>query len=142
MKVFWGSVLCSMFTMFGLLTQAEANEVKSLYKIESKAATLKKGISGKAGFNIVLLKKGTKVHPQAPFTCSVSASKGLQVSKETLGHDDKKISKDMQKVAVAVGVTAQRKGDSSVKMDCSFFVCTKDICVRTTEVVKIATHVK
>lgn len=142
MKKVWISVVLSGIAMLCMVAQVQATDAKELYKIESKATTLKKGQAGQAGFNIVLLKKDTKVHPQAPFQCSVSASEGLQLSKDKLGHDDKKISKDQKKVAVQVGVTAQHKGAKSVTMDCSFFVCTKDICVRTTEVVKVATNVK
>ena len=134
----------AMFAMFGLGFQSNSEaapvKVKSLYKIVKGKADLKKGKAGKVGFQIVLQKNATKVHPQAPFKCKVSASAGIALAKKKLGHDDKKISKDKKQVDVAIGVTASKAGN--VVMDCSFFVCTKDICARTEEQVKIAAKVK
>ncbi len=123
--------------IFGSLHDVEAGsvDVKTLYKITAKKVVLKKGKAGKAGFRIVLTKLATKVHPQAPFRCKVSATSGISVKKTQLGHKDKKISKDMKEVSVDVGVVASKSGN--VVMDCSFFVCTKNICARTEEQVKI-----
>lgn len=125
---------------FQSVVKAAPVKVKSLYKIVKTKAALKKGKAGKVGFKIVLNKNATKVHPQAPFKCKVSASKGIALKKNLLGHDDKKISKDKKKVDVAIGVVAKNAG--KVTMNCSFFVCTKDICARTEEKIKIATKVK
>lgn len=136
-----GAALALTVVSFGV-TKAAPVKVKTLYKIQSKALQLKKGKAAKAGFQIVLLKKGTKVHPQAPFRCKVSASKGLKLSKNKLGHDDKVIAKNKKQVTVQVGVVANATGKKSVQMNCSFFVCTKDICARTSEKVKIAANVK
>lgn len=123
---------------------------KKLYKIRTHKLSLKKGTSGKATFDIVL-NKGAKVHPQAPFKCKVAASAGLSASKKVLKHKDTsncpskkcKLKKGQKKfVKVPVGVTAKAAGSQSVKMDCSFFICTKDICARKTEKINIKGNVK
>lgn len=126
--------------------QAGAQDPKTLYKIKNKAIQLGKAKkSGKASFDIKLV-KGAKVHPKAPFQCQLSASAGLTLSKKSLGHGDKKISKDKKTklvtVNVGTAVKVQAKGNQNVTMDCAFFVCTKDLCMRTTEKVTIASNIK
>lgn len=121
---------------------AKPVDVKTLYKIETKNAETKKSKTASVGFSIILTKAGTKVHPQAPFRCTVTPSKGAKADKSKLGHDDKKVAKDKKSVAVAVGVKSDTAGSHTVTLDCSFFVCTKDICARTTEKVVAKATVK
>ncbi len=121
--------------------QAEgADPTAGLYTVKPNASTIQAGGKGKASFTI-LLKKGAKVHPQAPFQCAVSASAGLSVNKSKLGHKDKQILKDNKMVHVPVGVVAKGLGSQHVQMGCSFYICTKDICVRKKADVKIPVRV-
>ncbi|MCK6510205.1 hypothetical protein L6R29_09595 [Myxococcota bacterium] len=114
------------------------DQTAGLYRVKPNASTLKAGSEGKASFSI-LLKAGAKVHPQAPFQCAVSSSAGLSVSKAKLGHKDKEIKEKM--VHVPVGVVAKGVGQQHVQMGCSFYICTKDICVRKEASVKIPVRV-
>ncbi len=143
-------VLSATATAFAVLVfvcstafQAKAApvDVKTLYTIKAKNTSVKKGATVTAGFAILLTKTGTKVHPQAPFKCSVSTSKGVTAKKKKLGHDDKTVAKDGKSVDVGVDVTGTAVGNQQVTLDCSFFVCTKDICARTTEKINVTTKV-
>ncbi|MBU47553.1 MAG: hypothetical protein CL920_02515 [Deltaproteobacteria bacterium] len=128
--------------MFGCKSNAApAKKDKKLYQIKTDALTVAKGKKANAAFHIVL-NKGAKVHPKAPFKCSVTSTKGLKVAKGTLRHPDTKTSKDKRDVKVPVGVTAVGGGQQTVNMACSFFICTAKICARTEEKVKIAAKVK
>lgn len=134
----------AMFAFVGCKSNAETpkpEKTKKLYSIKANQLKLQKGKTSPASFHI-LLQKGAKIHPKAPFRCKVSATAGLTLAKKKLGHKDTHTSKDKRNVKVPVKVTAQNKGAQTVKMNCSFFVCTKDICSRHQEKVKIATKVQ
>lgn len=136
------SVLSGIALSSVLLTAGDSwGEEKKLYKVETKDIALKQGAKGEASFAIVLV-EGAKIHPKAPFKCDVSASQGLALEKNKLGHADTKASSDHRHVQVPVSLTPKEKGPQSVQMDCSFYVCTKDICVRKEEAVKIKTSVQ
>lgn len=141
------SLLAGVLVVFGCKKQAQAapKDPKSLYKIHHKAVSLKVGTKGNANFAIKLV-SGAKIHPKAPFVCQVSATKGVKVEKKTLGHPDTSSSRHkktkLMTVQVKAPISGTKKGGQKVKMDCAFFVCTKDICMRTTEKVTVATNVK
>jgi len=122
------------------VAKAEAKKKKKkkkLYKIVPQKLELKDS-KGKAAFQIRLV-TGAKVHPQAPFKCKLTPKKGLTVAKNKLGHKDKVIDKkNKRKVSVGVDVAATGKGKQAVDFKCSFFVCTKEICVRMKEKFTIA----
>jgi hypothetical protein len=116
-------------------------DVKKLYKIAVLPLSIARGEQGQAAFNVLTV-AGAKVHPQAPFSCKISATPGFKLQKTELEYADTKVSKDERTLTVPVGITAQQTGDQRVTMDCSFFVCTDEICARTEEVVHIATNVR
>lgn len=125
--------------------QAAPKDPKKLYKVKGNALKVTKGKKGSYGFKIKLV-SGAKIHPKAPFQCQIATSAGLKATKKTLGHPDTKSSRDkktkLMTVSVGSQVTATNGGKQHVKMDCSFFVCTKDLCMRTTEKVTIAGNIK
>lgn len=145
MKKTWTGLLVALFSfsaLFGCKKKAVAapKNPKSLYKIAHKKLTVQKGKDGTAGFAIKLV-KGSKVHPKAPFVCQVTSSAGLTVKKKTLKHPDTKSSRDkktkLMTVSVNAPIAAKATGKQNVKMDCAFFICTKDLCMRTTEKINI-----
>ncbi len=114
-------------------------EAKKLYKVQIPSVELKVGQKGQAAF-VIALKKGAKVHSKAPFRCKLSATSSVKLEKNRLGHSDKIVSKDKKRVIVPAPITAISKGEAKVNFDCSFYICTKDICARTVE--KVAVPVK
>ncbi|MCB9638991.1 MAG: hypothetical protein H6727_08835 [Myxococcales bacterium] len=122
--------------ILGVLVYAFPAQANKLYSVKANEVKIKAGSKGQASFSIVL-GKGAKVHPQAPFRCSVSASAGLAVEKKKLGHKDKQILKEKHLVRVPVGISAKSAGKQHVDMGCSFYICTKDICARKDAKVKI-----
>jgi len=112
-----------------------------LYTVQPNKSSLAKGTKGKASFNINLF-NGGEIHAQAPFKCMMTASSGLSISKKTLGHKDVIAAKDHKSVTLSVGIIAKQKGKQYVKFDCSFFICTKDICARHQEKIQSNIMVK
>ncbi len=111
-------------------SSAQAPKSKNaLYSVQANNTTLTKGKTGQASFDINLY-KGAEIHAKAPFKCQLQASDGLDLAKKTLGHADVTVAKNHKKALVSVKITAKKTGKQFVNFDCSFFVCTKDICAR------------
>ena len=109
---------------------------KSLYTVSKDApATVKAGEDGK--FTLAVQpKEGVRVKPETPFKAKLSATAPVELAKTELGYaDNVRIEKDGP--VFEVPFEGKAAGTGAITADMTFFVCTSEACVRTTEQVQV-----
>jgi hypothetical protein len=123
--------------------EAAETDPKALYRLDATAepATLKPG--GKGTFRLAVrpTKAGAHVKPETPFRGTISTTGPLQVEKTTIAYEDRaRVENDGPVFEIPFEATAAGKGE--LKADLTFFVCTDQACLRTTEQVALPVEVK
>jgi hypothetical protein len=112
------------------------------YRIETTGTTVEvpKGGAGKLVITIVAL-QGTHVHPAAPLKITLSASPGLKLSKDVLGHKDA-LEPSAPTPRFEVPFTATDGGPQEARAKVDFFICSEQWCVKQARDVAVAVQVK
>jgi hypothetical protein len=118
-----------------------ADAAKS-YRLETEGTTrqLPAGGKGKLVLSIVP-SKGTHVHPDAPLKVALSASPGLSLSREQLGHADA-VDPKAEGPSFEVPFTALASGPQEAKAKVDFFICSDRWCVKQSRQLAVAIVVK
>lgn len=109
---------------------------KSLYTLAKGApATVKAGEQGKLTL-AVQPKDGVRVKPETPFKAKLSTTAPVELAKTELGYTDHA---RVEKGGPVFEVPFEGKaaGSGQIAADMTFFVCTDEACVRTTEQVDV-----
>ena len=112
------------------------------YRIETAGTTVEveQGGEGKMVVTILPL-QGTHVNAEAPLKVALSATPGLKLSRDLLGH------KDAQEPAgivqrFEVPFTATGAGPQEVRARVDFFICSEQWCVKQSRDVTVAINVQ
>jgi hypothetical protein len=109
------------------------------YQVEAPAARVKAGAKGKATIHIQV-KAGSHVSEEAPLKIALK-SDGLKLDKELLRTPDIVEGKGASP-RFEVPFTAAKPGAQSIEATMNFVVCTKELCERESETVKIPVSVE
>jgi hypothetical protein len=114
---------------------------KSLYRVETKApARVKAGERGTLTL-AVQPREGAKVKPETPFKTKLSATAPVELAKTELGYQDHARVEGNGPV-FEVPFDAKDAGAGNIEADMTFFVCTDEACVRTTEQLQVPVTVQ
>lgn len=124
-------------------TSQAQEDPKNLYRIDTAGTTtaVKPGDTGKLVVAIQPKVKGAHVKPETPFRGKVSATGPVSFQKGDFSY------KDMSRVVnegpvFELPFQATAAGACEVSADLTFFVCTDQACLRTTEKVQVPVTVK
>lgn len=125
-----------------LACKGEAAEVdiSKLYRVEASASPVKAGETGT--FHVAIRPTGeAHVKPETPFKGKISATGPIEVSKTEIGYaDHSKI--ENQGPVFDIPFQAKATGSGELKADLTFFVCTAELCQRTTNQVSVPVQVQ
>lgn len=134
------SLTAACFTaVLSLACRSEAQgDPKALYRIDTSGTTtsVKAGETGKLVLAIQPTASGAHVKPETPFRGKLSATGALTFDKADFGYTDSARVVNEGPV-FELPFKASAPGDSQVTADLTFFVCTAQACLRTTEQVKV-----
>jgi hypothetical protein len=136
-------VLLPVILASGLASAAEpVSEAAKSYRIETEGTTrqLKAGAAGKLVLAIVPL-NGAHVHPAAPLHIGLSATPGLKLSRDALGHQDA-IDPKADGPRFEVPFTASQAGGQEARVKVDFFICSDQWCVKQSRDVAVPVDVK
>ena len=112
------------------------------YRIDTAGTTveLEKGGEGRLVLTILPL-QGTHVNAEAPLKVALSATPGLKLSRDQLGHKDAQEPGGIAQ-RFEVPFTATDAGPQEARARLDFYICTEQWCVRQAREVAVAVHVK
>jgi hypothetical protein len=121
---------------------AAADAAARSYRIDTEGTTrtVKTGAAGKLVLSIVPV-AGTHVHPQAPLKIALSATPGLTLSKDRLGHKDA-VDPKAEGPRFEVPFTAAQAGAQEARAKVDFFICSDQWCVKQTRDVAVPVKVE
>jgi hypothetical protein len=128
---------------FACTSKAAEQDPKTLYKIDTTGTTttVKSGTAGKLVIAIQPQVKGAHVKSETPFRGKLTTTGAVAFDKADFGY------KDMARVVnegpvFELPFKATAPGASTVTADLTFFVCTEQACMRTTDQVKVPVTVQ
>ncbi len=121
--------------------EAGADAAQS-YRLDTEGTTrqLPAGGAGKLVVAIVPA-KGTHVHPAAPLKITLSATPGLKLSREQLGHADA-VDPKAEGPRFEVPFTATAAGAQEARAKVDFFICSETWCVKQSRDLSVSVAVK
>ncbi len=85
--------------------------------------------------------QGTHVHPAAPLKIALSATPGLKLERDALGHKDA-VDPKADGPRFEVPFSAAQAGAQEVRAKVDFFICSDQWCVKQSRDVTVAVDVK
>lgn len=120
--------------------EAQEADVSKLYRVEASASPVKAGETGT--FHVAIRPNGdAHVKPETPFRGKISATGPLTVSKTQIGYTDH-VKVENQGPVFEIPFQATGPGAGELKADLTFFVCTAELCQRTTNQVSVPVQVQ
>ena len=117
-------------------------EAARSYRVTTEGSTAAVNAGG-SGRIVISVEPLAKVHvdPRAPLKVTLTASDGLRLGKEKLGHQDAVDPKaEMPRFEVPFVARAKGKQEARAKLD--FFLCSDQWCVKQTREVAVAVDVR
>jgi len=118
------------------------DEAARSYRVTTEGSTAAVSAGG-SGRIVISVEPLAKVHvdPRAPLKVTLTASDGLRLGKEKLGHQDAVDPKaEMPRFEVPFVARAKGKQEARAKLD--FFLCSDQWCVKQTREVAVAVDVR
>ncbi|HVO21917.1 MAG TPA: hypothetical protein VMU15_21880 [Anaeromyxobacter sp.] len=112
------------------------------YRIETAGTTVEVEQGGEGKLVVAILPlQGTHVNAEAPLKIALSATPGLKLSRDLLGHKD---AQDPAGIVqrFEVPFTATGTGPQEARARVEFFICSEQWCVKQARDVAVAVHVK
>lgn len=120
--------------------EAAEVDVSKLYKVEASVSPVKAGETGT--FHLAIKPQGdAHVKPETPFRGKISATGPITVSKADIGYADHSRVENQGPV-FDLPFQATGPGTGEIKADLTFFVCTAELCQRTTNQVTVPVQVQ
>jgi hypothetical protein len=128
--------------LFACKGEAETDP-KALYRIEASAqpASIEAGKQGTFRIAVRPTVSGAHVKPETPFRGKLGATGPLSLQKSELKYEDHvRVEKDGP--VFEIPYEAKAAGSGALTADLTFFVCTDEACLRTTEKVNVPVQVR
>lgn len=120
--------------------EAQEVDVSKLYRVEASASSVKAGETGT--FHVAIRPNGeAHVKPETPFRGKISATGPITVSKTQIAYADH-VKVENQGPVFEIPFQATGPGSGEIKADLTFFVCTAELCQRTTNQVSVPVQVQ